>query len=397
MHPAPETCIDSAESELVAGRFGGACHAGGPSAATTAARSLTALPKQPRRALDWLLLLFCLAVPLPVLLIELGRPDVVDPQEARTLATSVDSWRHLPRTTGTHDPLELVTPYLNNRAELRSPPGLTWLHLAIFKLNPLHGPSDVGDLVLAAAGIGGPALLAVAAAFWAGKSIGGTPTAVFAGLVCAANPFFLYQVRLASPPVAHTALAMLSIAAALWAIRPLKPSPSLWRQGAGWAVSGLALAGAFLLAGPLAMITVVAPLCLLLLLCPGRKGHLLGLLAAGLIGVLTVLPWVLYVQQRDLRVWIYWLTETLPLRQLDLADLPRRAGERLLVGLAILLPWTLWLFGAILQPFSHSSRGARLRLFLSWSWFASVGLLLALCLVPSATRTCFPWRRRRRC
>ena len=33
------------------------------------------------------------------------------------------------------------------------------------------------------------------------------------------------------------------------------------------------------------------------------------------------------------------------------------------------MPWTVWLIGAIVQPFSTSSTGVRTRMFIGWSWF----------------------------
>lgn len=215
------------------------------------------------------------------------------------------------------------------------------------------------------------ALITIAAVFWAGYSIGGLRTGLFSALVCAANPVFIWHARLASPPVHQTMWAMLSIAAAIWAIRPLRPSASIERQFLGWLVCGLTFGAAGLATGPLVVVSVAGPVLLILLLCPNRIGHLIGLLAALLIGVLLVLPWTALLHNHDPDVAIKWLAEHQPFGQKTVQRFLDDAGHRLLLVLASILPWTLWLFAAALQPFSTSSAGSRTRLFIGWTWFVT--------------------------
>lgn len=310
------------------------------------------------------------------MLLELHRPDVTDPVEARALAQSIETWQ---RPTGglAWYSFDRILPYYNGRAQRREPPGLTWAHMLAFNsVSLFHRPTSVDALVLIGRVVSVLlGLLAVAAAFWAGRSMGNSLTATLAGLLCAAHPLLLYYARQASPPMAHAALTLLAIAAALWAIRPLKPAPSIWRQGLGWGLAGVAFAGA-LLVTPVALLTVPLPILLILILIPGRLSHLLGLLAAVLIGVLLLTPWVVYVHTDAPDTWRYWLVELAPLAGSGWELAVTNLGRRALAAVILTLPWTLWLFGAIAQPFSTSSKGSRPRLFMSWVWFITVTTVL---------------------
>ena len=99
-------------------------------------------------------------------------------------------------------------------------------------------------------------------------------------LVFAANPVFIYYARTATPAMIQAGWGMLAIATSLWAIRPLRPMPSTERQFIGWIICGIALGAATLTAGPITLATIVAPIFLLILLCPDRVSHLIGLLAS---------------------------------------------------------------------------------------------------------------------
>lgn len=219
------------------------------------------------------------------------------------------------------------------------------------------------------------ALITIAAVFWAGYSIGGLRTGTFSALVCAANPVFIWHARMASMPIHQTMWAMLSIAAAIWAIRPLRPSASIERQFTGWLICGLMFGAAGMATGPLVVVSVALPILLILLLCPNRIGHLIGLVAALLIGVLMVLPWTALLHNHDPDVAIKWLAEHQPFGQETVTRFLDDAGQRTLLVLASMLPWTLWLIAAALQPFSTSSTGSRTRLFIGWTWFVMTILI----------------------
>ncbi len=226
------------------------------------------------------------------------------------------------------------------------------------------------------------ALITIGAVFWAGYSIAGTQAGLFSAMICAANPVFIWHARLASPPIHQAMWAMLSIASALWAIRPLRASPSVERQFLGWVICGLSLGGATLSIGPLAAVTVMGPILVLLLLCPHRQGHLMGLMAAVIIGVLVVMPWTVLLHNHDPNAAEVWWNEHQPFGLHSLGVMFDHLGDRLLLILVSIVPWTLWLFAAVSQPFSTSSQGSRTRLFLGFTWFLTATFIM---LTQSAT------------
>ena len=328
----------------------------------------------------WLTLLACLTVASSALLVDIDKPDVTRMTEAQSLATSIQTWqRHatLNDTSPAGFGAERMVPYRNEKKQLKDPPGLAWSHLAALAMFDAPAESDLPQLIFRARITTVVfALLTIAAVYWAGHSIGGMSTAAMSALVCAANPVFIYYGRLATADTQHAALTMVAVAAALWAIRPLRPAPSVERQFIGWVTSGLAMGTAILTGGPWTMLYVALPILLLLVLCPGRLSHLLGLLAALLIGTLMVIPWAVYADQHDATAYLHWLTTIRPSDEGVWGRLADQASRRILFLLAAMLPWTLWIAGAVIQPFSTSSTGTRLRMLLGWVWFTAALLLV---------------------
>ncbi len=365
-----------------------------PSAPATAPASTTPAPgrrtaqrtEPPRRRggfSAWLTVLALLCVAATPLLIDLHRGDVIDPREAEEIARSIETWRHLyaaPLDTLSLDPL---MPRVNGQPQPRSAPGVTWLHMIAFTLDPdLPDPplatadEAVFDARLVSVGL---ALLTVASVFWAGYSIGTLKTGLFAALVCLANPVFLYDARLGTGDAAQLGFVMFAIAAALWAIRPLRPSAPVIRQGIGWGLCGLSIGLAVLCAGPIAAAWTLAPILLILLLCPHRISHALGLIAALLLAGLMLIPWAVHVHEMDPQAWSGFFDPFVHGHPADDYWAHAEYGGRVTVLLlAAAMPWTLWLVAALLQPFSTSSTGARSRMFLGWGWFVIVGVLVLL-------------------
>jgi 4-amino-4-deoxy-L-arabinose transferase-like glycosyltransferase len=217
--------------------------------------------------------------------------------------------------------------------------------------------------------------------FWLGFSIGGQRAAMLASLICTAHPAFIYHAHIAAPAIYHTGFAALSIAAALWAIRPLKPPPSAERQLIGWVICGLALGAATLIAGPITVVTVVMPIVILMLICQDRVGHLMGLLAAMFMGLLIVLPWIIYAHEHDSTSWQQWMLNlsAAPTSAMSVSAFGLAAGWRVLLVVLMVLPWPLWFIALAVQPFSTSSSGRRIRLILGSAWFVlTVAALIAL-------------------
>ena len=369
----------------------------------------------------WLALVVCLALAVPMLLLELHRADVRDDDEAGALATSLQTWHSLPQRSGIFmfSPHRL-TPVYNGQPQLSQPPGLTWAHLLAYtlhqwltppepppkptalrrglpsrtespqelnskseiknsKFSPEFTPELTPELTPAQALICGRlvsftfALLAIMGAFWAGRCVGDNRTAIYAALFSLTMPVLVFCGHLANAATMHAGLATVAVAAALWAIRPLKTPPSLLRQALGWMLCGLALAGALLVVGPVAIFTVILPILLLLILCPGRLSHLLGQLAAMLIAFALVLPWIVYVHEHNPATWRIWLTDLFQVPDVAADGNPwRMLGWRVQAIGAAWLPWTLWLVGALVQPFSPSSQGMRIRMFLGWVWLVTL-------------------------
>ena len=314
------------------------------------------------------------------MLLRIGWPDVTTHQEAWSITVARETQQRWQRLGDVYLPLAVdpLVPVYNGSKMWREPPGPVWSTMAglsiLSKIKPGDDYLSPGGVILASRLTSVfMALLAIASVFWAAQSLGGMTAATLAGLVCAATPVFLFQSRSATPAIHLTAWVSLSIAAALWAARPLRPSPSLWRQAAGWSLCGVAWAMAMFCGGPATLAAVALPVTLMLALCPQRIGHLLGLLAAAILGLLLVVPWAVYVQSNDPDALRVLLTEWSPEQGWPMGSQAWLAGlgERgWLLGL-LTLPWTVWVVAALFQPVSTSSAGARVRLFLGGVWFLS--------------------------
>lgn len=303
--------------------------------------------------------------------------------ETRTIAASQRAADRL--ESEEHLSADLLVPVKDGAPDYRTPPGTTWAHLTVGKiLDPAKASTkDLrygARLVSALAG-----LVAVAAVFWCGFSLGGLSTATFAGLLLAAMPVACFHFRQAKPEALQTACATLAAAFALWAMRPLRAPPSILRQATGWLAAGLALGAAALVGGPLALPPTLLPLLVVVFVCPHRIGHTLGFLAAMLVAGLTLIPWILFVHQNDPDAAAHWLAQLAPRLPKDgWLSFLREAGWRLLLVAAALGLWATWLPAALLQPFSTSSRGVRQRMMIGWSWFASLCVLLMAAPTPSS-------------
>ncbi len=353
---------------------GGAAGAGG--AGHKPVPGWTAPPPPSTSFLTWTGLAACLILACPALLVFIATPDVTEPAEAEQLAISM----HTTERFNSSAP-NWLAPHFGDQPRLERMPGITWAHmLGMTHLDPqapAQGLIIIGRLVSALM-----ALVAVAGVFWAAHSIAGPRAALLGGLVMAANPLLIYHGRLGTEASAYLGLYAVSVAAALWAIRPLKPGPSVERQFIGWVVCGLALGLALLVAGPRALPIIVVPILALLIICPGRVGHLLGLVAALLIGVLMVLPWAVYVYENLPAPWAMWFRPFHSSESPGIGGFFGQLGILLGVGALALLPWTFWLIAAAMQPLSRSSSGARMRLMLGWAWLAA--LVLVLVWIPGA-------------
>lgn len=344
---------------------------------------------EPKNTSAWrnlLLFTLLLVTCMPVLLASLGQPDVVSVDEASNLLRSSQTWKRwgiLADQRGFS--LECLIPHENGEPSLDEPPGLTWTHMVWFMgMNPDH--SSPGQLILRARFCSVFfAMITIICVFWAGYSLGRHRTAMFSMLICAANPVFIYYARSATPAMVLAGWGMLAIASSLWAIRPLRPLPSTERQFLGWIICGISLGMATLTAGPITLATVVAPIFLLIILCPDRVSHLIGLLASLLISLLLVVPWLMYAHEHNQQVWEHWLASIISVKQLKPGFLWSQSivrGSWLVLAFA---PWMMWFAAMFAQPFSRSTKGLRrISLWLVSSW--SLGVILLVLPMPTPTK-----------
>ncbi len=322
------------------------------------------------------------------MLVDLGKPDVGGRAEALALLTARETLEHARQTGGVGGlSLDAWVPYQNGLPAWDSPPGATWIQMVALQKTSID-ESAMDDFVWRARLVSvGAGLVVIAMVFWAAHSIGGNRAAGIAAVVCGINPLFLISARSGSPSIFFAAWWLLGIAAALWALRPMRPPPSIARQASGWALSGLAMGMAVLTLGPVSLIPVSFPILLLILLCPNRLSHLMGLVAALFLATLTVLVWAAYAHVQSIDAWAldWWLW--LPYNWHTREVLVNVAAERAGLLVAGLFPWTLWLVAGVAQPFSTSSKGVRSRLFLGWGWFVMV--LAFLLVTPSIARDAF--------
>lgn len=351
----------------------------GPKRRPQRSRRRSRSPHKHDRLGAWLALLLCLALAAVPMLLYLDAPDALPTVESPTVAVAAETLRQRELLTSDAYSLEPLVPWKQGQPQYEPPPGIIWLQLAAFEASELSSPTDTRELIRNAryaSVIAG--LLAVAAVFWIGLSFGGLVTATLSAFVLIACPVFLFYARLAGPHVPLMAMSLLSLASAIWAIRPLKLPASLTRQGLGWGLSGLFMGMALLSGGLEALPIINAPLLLILILCPHRVSHLMGMVAAVIIAVLLATPWALYVHEQNPDIWQVWVAQLQPLYMRDWQQLGPIAGERFMHVLVMMLPWTPWLITGIMQPFSTSSAGARLRMFLGWVWFVAITLLLIM-------------------
>ena len=381
---SPEVSEESPTYELSNdGRTAPTDVSAGNEGASGDARPVAPPPTTQSRLRTWLLLATCLVLACPVLLIDIGgdRQQVTQAFEAREVATSIQTWRRcggIVRGASGEMSVNAFVPIYNGKLEYNKPPGNVWWHMLVFSAgSAMDWQCDVQHLVtLARLSSVFMALVALVSVYWAGHSIGGTTTAVLAGLIFIANPWLIWYGRLGAPIITIVAWTMLSMGAGLWALRPMKPAPPVERQFIGWVVCGLAMGLASLCAAPSTLLVIVGPLLVILVLCPNRISHLLGLIAASLIGVLVAAPWRVYTalssvgEDQAVRLLDHWWSHSF------VDSVPGvLSAKTLLIALLIgALPWTLWLISAVGQPFSTSSSGLRRRMWLGPVWFVMAAL-----------------------
>jgi 4-amino-4-deoxy-L-arabinose transferase-like glycosyltransferase len=330
------------------------------------------------RPMAWVVLAALLALGALPIYIQLHADRALSDSQSQSLTLAQETWQHRHMLYQGEVNLESMVPVSGGQPLLDRPPGGVWLNqLAFAKLDPFTATQAdlTRQMRLMSAAFG---LLTIAAIFWAGFSIGGIKTASYAGLVALSCPVLAWFARLGTAEVPLLGFQALAVASAMWALRPLRPSPSVQRQALGWTVCGGALGAAVLTGGLPAIPTVILPILVTSVMCPNRISHVLGLVASVCIAGLMVMPWAMYVHSQDTGIWEVWVAELWPERLQSFTTLGQSLYDRSALTLVLVVPWTLWLLGSLAQPFSASSRGARRRVFIGWAWLMSLTLLVVI-------------------
>ncbi len=335
-----------------------------------------AQPRGDDHLLPWLALVVCVLLGLVPLVVDLRRPDVSSRDEARAIVTSIHTWRDAERVSDGGMTLWPTPPRYNGEPVVDRPPGLAWLHMVGFATLD-HDTATPRQLVTRARSVSVVfGLLAIASVFWIGLSIGGLASALLAGLVAGTAPLLVGTGRLGTVEMPALGLALFATAAALWGARPFKPPAALFRQAAGWVLCGIALGALVLVAGLAPLPKVLLPLAVVLAICPRRISYVIALSAATFVAALMIVPWALYVHEQDPAAWRPWLAELRPDYGGTFGEYLRWAAAGVGWLAVATLPWTPWLLGGLIQPFSTSSVGSRQRLFAGWAWFVALGVVV---------------------
>ncbi|MGB0766076.1 MAG: ArnT family glycosyltransferase [Phycisphaeraceae bacterium] len=351
----------------------------------------TTLPK-PRHdvGLAWLVVLGLALLAMIPLMIDLGTPAVWSETESRAVAISSETTLRQTAIADGETSMQSWTPVYRGESQWQEPPGGTWFHQVMFlglvpDRSALDPETNKAWVVRGRIGSVLMAVLFVGAVFWAGYSLGGLTTGVVAALIAMTMPLLIGFGRHANSEIIAMAWSALSIAGALWAMRPLRAAPSLARQLIGWLVCGAGLGLATLTAGPTAIPGTLFCTVAVAMFCPRRLGHVMGLLASSAVAALIVTPWVLHVIEQDPAIWQRWYHEVRPdFAAQSIGETLGRAGWRLVIAATFCGVWVVWLVPALTQPFSTSTGQARRRMLIGWGWLIVASLLLAF--EPGPTR-----------
>ncbi len=349
-------------------------------------------PVPPRRAIVppppidrlrmWAMLIFGLIVITPPLLIGLDRGDIGYTMEKINLVSSQETWLRQARDGGD----EWLVPRWNSRPRVAKPPMSVWINmLAWAPLDP--DTAQPQTLVFRARLVAvGFALLTAACTFWAGMSVGGIRVASIAMLVVGTSFLFVKHARYASYDTHMMGFVAVAIAAALWAMRPIKLTSGIDRRVIGWLVCGLAMGAAFMTKNP-ALVVILLPLLAMVIVGPYRRlSNMLGLCFALIVALLAAAPWYLYILQHAEELGI-----ADPVGQLfrdwpmvSPAGAQQNRGRHFadhfyyLLIVPLVFPWVIWLLGGLFQPWARGEGDRRRQLLLAWVWLVVALVALSI-------------------
>ncbi len=253
-----------------------------------------------------------------------------------------------------------LVPRLNERPRLVKPPLPFWVGAAAAELTT-GDAAPMPTLRAVAAGMGA---LAAVCVYFLGVSMFDRRAGLWAGLAWATMFLAFLEYRYARHDIfltAAVALAMLGIWRA-WA-----------KQRGGWPLAALGLILAFQVKGPVSWALVVLPAVVFAIAHrPIRWRFIGGVLLWALTAGLSLLPWVIAVQQAagvDFRAQYEWEA----IGRFTSAIAPYQPPWYYLQYVAYVLPWTAYLIAGLVVPFErkYAARGRALRF--AWVWLV-VGL-----------------------
>ncbi len=313
----------------------------------------------------WILLALVLLLCAPPMLINVGKPDPVRIMEVLSFMTSQETWLRIHH--GESDAWKM--PSWNGQPRIQKPPMLVWMNLlAWHDLDP--DTASVERLTLRARVLSvGFALLAVAATFWIGRTLGGTRLGMLAALVTGSGMAFIRQARIASYDTHLMGWATLAVASGLWAMK----GESRSRIVAGWLLSTLALAAASYTKGPLAFALVLAPLAAALVAFPDRRArNAAGVAVCAVAAVALMTPWFIAAAG----------TAPDAVRALD------REYRFILEAfhnpffyfsvVAVVFPWSLWLAASLIRVVVDRALRADRNTWFAWLGFVIVFAMFTL-------------------
>lgn len=320
---------------------------------------------------DWLMLLMVLIVSAVPMLVVVGRSDSKRTMENIAVLSAQETWL---RQHGWQDieadAYAWLMPTRNGNPRIVKPPMVVWLDmLAWTGLTPAD--STAQQLIGRARVVSGcMGLMTVLGVFWIGRVLWDRKLAVLAALAAGTTLFLTRQARIASYDMHMTGWATLAVASAIWAMRPFAPgsqAPGSLRAVVGWGLAGVALAGAFMSKGPLALLVGAAPVASTIWVAKDRwRRDVIGLVGMLLVAAVLTAPWYWYIVDA--------------VSNAEGALLHEYKAERVefqmpiyYLGLfGLVLPWSIWLIAGLFQPFMRAGGDQRRKMMVAWSWFVLV-------------------------
>jgi len=313
----------------------------------------------------WLVLGLIIVACLPALMVGIGQRLSTHTMENVALVTSQETWL---RVHHGESNAWLVSTN-DGKPRLEKPPLLTWLNLLAWSdLDPATATPQ--QLTLRARCVSvSMGLLMLASVFWIGVTLADVRLAALAALAVGSTFFFQRQARTASYDIHYAAWTTLAVAAGLWAMRPFGPIPTTMRRVVGWGCCMVALTAAAMSKNPLPYLMAVPPLIAAIVkLSPAKRTDAFWLTAITLLSAVPVGAWYWHVFANYREVAEVALgREVVQPRAGDFQPVYYYLG---LLGLVV--PWTLWLVGGLIEPFKLE-RGSRRRIAMfALFWFAFV-------------------------